>query len=71
MPSILSNALCPVTMDTKTGQTGLEPAQPDYRTHSQLASYQEEDLINHTSVGDRLKAGESITLSAVDFRAVI
>ncbi len=46
-------------MDTKTGQTGLEPAQPDYRTHSQLATYQEEELMNRP-IGERLRAGESV-----------
>ncbi len=61
MPSILSNAVPPVTMDTKTGQTGLEPVQHDYRTQSQLATYHEEGLNNPephpTTGGGRFRAG--------------
>ncbi len=66
MPSILSNAV-PVTLDTKTGQTGLEPVQHDYRTQSQLATYQEEGLGNPephpTTAGGRFRAGSVFSSS--------
>ena len=45
MPSILSNTLSPVGggPDPRSGQTGLEPVQPDPRAQSQLATYEEEE----------------------------